>query len=145
MNKKAVPFGTAFVLSRVMENLKLSYNAEFELPVPLEWRETLGFIVKAFNAPNPSKELAGIEGVKLREDIIQISLGQIEDYPAALVCVGPKTWERSIYLWQEGYWDVLVDLHVDDELDEVSDLVLPVKVTLNEGSTFFEPKFIHVP
>ena len=52
---------------------------------------------------------------------------------------------RSIYLWQEGYWDVLVDLHIDDERDEVSDFVLPVKVTLVGNEFHFETNFIHVP
>ena len=123
----------------------LSYDLENVFPVPLMWRQVLGDIALAFNAPNPSVTLRIIERVRFREGIIDISLEQIKDYPASRVSVGPKTWESSIYLWQEGYWDVLVDLHIDDEIDCVSDLILPVRVTNVDGYMWFDPNFIHVP
>ena len=120
-------------------------DADNELPVPSAWRKQLELIAQAFNAPDPSTALSEIENVSYRDGIVKISLGQIEDYPASRVFVGAKTWMRSIYLWQEGYWDVLVDLHIDDERDEVSDLVLPVKVTQVGNEFHFETNFIHVP
>ena len=125
-------------------------DADNELPVPSAWRKQLELIAQAFNAPDPSTALSEIENVSYRDGIVKINLGQIEDYPASRVFVGAKTWMRSIYLWQEGCWDVLVDLHIvdlhiDDERDEVSDLVLPVKVTLVGNEFHFETNFIHVP
>ena len=129
----------------VMGLINVTCDAENELPVPSDWRITLENIAQAFNSPSPSIALGDMENVIVGDRVVDISLGQIGDYPAERVFVGPKTWKHSVYWWQEGYWDVLVDLHIDDDLEEVSDLVLPVKVTLIDGSTFFAPNFIHVP
>lgn len=128
-----------------METTEVQRDAENELPVPFAWRKTLELIASAFSAPSPLKALSEIKNVSFDSGIIEISRGQIEDYPASHAYVGPMTWNRSIYLWQGGYWSVLVDLHIDDDRTEVSDLVLPVKVSLVYGELHFEPNFVHVP
>ena len=128
-----------------MTFIDVTCDADNELPVPSAWRKQLELIAQAFNTSDPSTALSEIENVSFRDRIVNISLGQIEDYPASRVFVGPKTWLHSIYLWQESYWNVLVDLHIDDEHNEVSDLVLPVKVTSVGNEFHFEPNFIHVP
>lgn len=133
------------MLCGLMEFIAVEYDTENELPVPFDWRETIERIATAINSKSPLSSLQAIENVSFEDAIIKISLDQIADYPASQIYVGPKTWERSIYIWEEGYWSLLVDLHIDDDLDEVSDLVLPVKVVLEEGVFHFQPNFVHVP
>ena len=128
-----------------MKSVDIVHDAKNALPVPTAWRETLGLIAQAFNLLAPLTALAEIKNVTFGDRIIEISLGQIEDYPALRVFIGPKTWSSSIYIWEEGYWSLLIDLHVDNNLDEVSDLVFPVKVTLVEDEFHFDLNFIHVP
>ena len=128
-----------------MDFLAIEHDVENERPVPSEWRETLRQIATAFNSPSPSSVLQSIENVSFEESIIKISLDQIKDYPASKVFVGPKTWDRSIYIWEEAYWSLLVDLHVDNDDDDVSDLVLPVRVSVKKDAFHFQPNFIHVP
>ena len=128
-----------------MEIIEIAFDTENELPIPTAWRNTIELIVEAFNFRAPSDKLAKIQNVSFGDRVIEISLGQIEDYPASRVLIGPRTWDRSIYIREEGYWSLLVDLHVDDELDSVSDLILPVKVTRLGNEYHYELNFIHVP
>ena len=128
-----------------MEFVAVEYDAENERPVPSEWHDTLAEIAMAFNSESPALALQIIKNVSFEDEIIKISLGQIEDYPASKVYVGPKTWESSICIWEEGYWSLLVDLHIDDKDDQVSDLVMPVRVFIKNKAFEFQPNFIHVP
>lgn len=128
-----------------MSFVGISYDANYEAPVPSEWRKTIETIVQVLNLPEPSKAIAEIKNVFAGDNVIAISLGQIEDDPASRVWIGPKTWESSICVWQEGYWELIIDLHIDDELEEVSDLILPIKIKCAGSETHFEANFIHAP
>ena len=125
-------------------DIPVKYELDAELPVPSVFRETFDRIIRTFLNRNNRYLGVELENVSFDRDAIGISLAQIKDYPASRVSIGTKTWESCICMWQGDCWDVLIDLHIDDEAD-VSDLVLSAKV-LPDGDHFkYDVGFVHVP
>jgi hypothetical protein len=56
------------------------------------------------------------------KDTAQGIAGNISAYGETLAPLSDKTWERSVYLWMDGHWQVVVDLTTTAE--PVSDLAL---------------------
>ena len=114
-----------------------------ELPVPTEWRGPLAQIVECLASGNFS-ELSSLPAVTLERgwgwQAIEI---YIRDYGNKLTSLPEESWRTSVYLWMNGYWEVLVDLFTVEE--GPSDLVLFVRVHPREGSYIFQVGSVHVP
>lgn len=92
-------------------------DAEQEHPVPTAWRNTLARIVDCF----VQGDFTLTEGVS------------------------DAAWETSISSWQDGYWDVLVDLFTTNG---ASDLALNVRVKedpVGPEAYQFDVHFVYVP
>jgi hypothetical protein len=50
----------------------------------------------------------------------------ISAYPEPLAPLNDKTWDRSVYVWMDGHWQVVVDLTTKSE--PVSDLALHANI-----------------
>ena len=114
-----------------------------EHPVPEYWRASFREIAAAF----------AVGDYELRDHPIQdvgpVSLetaeriaANVAAYGEALAPLNDATWERSVYRWMDGYWQVLVDLTTAGE--PVSDLTLHAK--LDEGDApRLDIQSVHVP
>ena len=118
-------------------------NDDNEMPIPEIWRDTFEKIVEALR--DGGFRLGGeVVGVR---PVSQIDLDaiakNIANYGCCLVSLSKETWDTSVCLWVDGYWDVLVDLYTKEE--GASDLVLAVRV-YEEGSLFsFDIQSVYVP
>jgi len=127
-----------------MTNIPISYDSENERPVPSIFHDTFDAVVKAFQHKNANDKLAQMQNVFFDDNAIRISMSQVKDYPASEVSIGGETWKSSFCYWEETYWSILIDLHVDQEL-VVSDLVMSAKV-YPEGEWYrYEIGLIYVP
>jgi hypothetical protein len=121
----------------------ITKNEEDELPVPLEWRTTFCEMVKSLVAGdysfcNPIPMVLAVP--KSTSEHIE---SYISDYGEELVLLPEETWDSSIYIWQDGYWDVLVDLWTKAE--GRSDLVLKARVIESNNSFEFSIEMVYVP
>ena len=122
------------------DEILIKKDAEHELPIPAIWRHELKKIADYFvqkNAQLP-KTVRSLE-----HDITKINRGNLDDYPDKIILLSEKTWETSIYLWHEHYWQVLLDLTAEG--GESSDLVLHLRVYENDDGFEFEVGLIYVP
>lgn len=67
----------------------------------------------------------------------------ITEYPETLVALSDKTWSSSIASWQDGYWQVLVDLWTAES--GRSDLVLHARVFEARDGIRVVIESVHVP
>ena len=115
-----------------------------ELPVPSVWRQSFKEIVQAFETSDfelNTNSLNSVDTLKPK-DAERIATN-IHDYGDLLAPLSEKTWEHSIYIWRDDYWDVLIDLSTLEQ--GISDLVLFVKVTESTGDYRFTVEDVHVP
>lgn len=114
-----------------------------ELPVPIEWRQVFIDVVEAFK--NGDFQLD--DKIKFVNKVSALNAermaANVTDYGDQLISLSDQTWNFSIYLWMDSYWQVLVDLVTLNE--GVSDLVMFVKVRENAGKYCFTIEDIHVP
>lgn len=114
-----------------------------ERPVPAAWRPVFTAIVGAF-AGGDFALSAPIDGVApLTTENAALNADYVAVYGEVLKPLPPETWETSVYIWQEGYWQVMVDLHTVGE--GRSDMVLHGRVYEVEGRYRFEDLRIYVP
>jgi len=118
-------------------------NEEQELPIPHIWRPIFKEIVQAF----VRKDYTLSQGIEHVAPISASTAKQIkeyiEDYGEELIELPEETWESSAYLYQGGYWDVLVDLWTKGE--GRSDLVLQCNVREQDTSYEVEIYLVYVP
>lgn len=115
---------------------------EREGPVPSAWRRTLGEIAGALAKGNFS--LAGIAFVRpLDGETAEHIRRNIQGYGGTLIPLSDETWDRSICLWLEDYWEVLVDLFTAEE--GRSDLVLHLNVFEHGDDFRFKVHLVYVP
>lgn len=114
-----------------------------ERPVPSVWRPTFTAIVAAFVDGDfaLSAPVAGVAPVSTQD--AAFNADYVADYGEVLKPLPAETWETSVYIWQGGWWDVLVDLHTVGE--GRSDLVLHTRVYESQGGYRFEDLRIYVP
>ncbi len=116
---------------------------DVQRPVPTVWRSDLREIVEAIRQGD-----AGLASqIPSVSDVDPESAAQIReyvmDYGETLVALPEETWESSVALWFEGFWQVLVDLWTEPMTR--SDLVLHVKV-FEEGAGYrFDVGLVYVP
>ena len=111
-------------------------------PVPRVWRPTLAAIVEALARGDFA--CAGLRPAVTCPRRTQRQIrATLDAWGARLVAVPAATWRTSIAHWMDGWWDVLVDLWLDDG---PCDLVLFVRVFERDAATYrFELLSLHVP
>jgi len=116
---------------------------ERELPIPSIWRPTFQEIVRAFSEGDYLLA-RGVDGVRpVSRGLAEFFADNVEAYGATLTPLPDEAWQSSIYLRDEGFWEVLVDLFTVEE--GRSDLVLLTRVFERGDAYEFEPWSIHVP
>lgn len=112
-------------------------------PVPLNWRPTFHLISEAFRQGDFRLRDHAIPNVAPIDGMVAQSIAEnISDYGDALASLDPATWDRSIFLWMGGYWQVLVDLTTTRE--QVSDLTLHARL-YDVSPPRLEIQSVHVP
>ncbi len=115
-------------------------NAEH--PVPRELHPTFHKIADAFVAGDFLLQVQAIEGVRPIDPATAAWIAKsIAAYGDTLAPLHPSTWDRSIYRWMDGYWQLLVDLSTISE--QVSDLTLHAKLYDTEP-LILEIESVHV-
>lgn len=114
-----------------------------EHPVPEQLRPRFQELVAAFVAGDYRLSRRTLEGIApIDEDTAQFIAGQIAAYGATLAPLNDEVWQRSIYLWMDGYWEFLIDLSTTQE--PVSDLALHAKL-FGDPHGRIEVSSVHVP
>ncbi|WP_435416697.1 hypothetical protein WAB17_07290 [Parerythrobacter aurantius] len=115
---------------------------EGEHPIPEEWRPKFRAIANAFADDDYRLARHNIQGVRpIDEETASYFEDNVDAYGDELAPLDDATWERSISVWMNGYWDVLVDLTTSNE--PVSDLTLHARIYECDGS--IEIWSVHVP
>lgn len=115
-----------------------------EHPVPEPLRSTFGQIADAFVAGDFQLQSHPIARVRpVSGDTAAWIAENISAYGETLAPLSDETWERSVYRWMDGHWEVVVDLTTTAE--RVSDLALHAK--LYEAGDDFEVQLygVYVP
>jgi len=123
-----------------MANESVQKNGERELPVPTAWREPLMRIADQIVLGNAPK---GLDIRPIESNVLEINLANVRDYPEKIGPIAGNTWNSSIYVWMDDYWQVLLDLTEED--GKTSDLVLHVQVYELSDNYEFEIGLIYVP
>lgn len=114
-----------------------------EHPVPEALRPRFQALVAAFVAGDFELSSHMIEGISpIDRDGARFIAGQVAAYGGTLAPLSDEAWQRSVYLWMDGYWDVLIDLSTTEE--SVSDLVLHARL-FGDQSGRIEVWSVHVP
>jgi hypothetical protein len=114
-----------------------------EHPVPEPWRSTFRQIVDAFVAGDFQLRHRTVDGVEIVDRATAKRIAEnVAAYGEPLAPLDDATWERSVYRWMDGYWQVLVDLTTQG--DPVSDLTLHAKLHEADGPRL-EIESVHVP
>lgn len=114
-----------------------------ERPLPDSLRTTFRQIAEAFADGDYELRRHSVEGVApIPAATAKHIANNVLAYGDALAPLNDATWERSVYRWMDGYWQVLVDLTTAGEL--VSDLTLHAKL-YGEDAPRIEVESVHVP
>jgi hypothetical protein len=114
-----------------------------EHPVPEEVRPRFQELVAAFVSGDYRLSRHVLDGVaSIDANTATFIEGQIAAYGAILVPLSDEVWQRSVYRWTEGHWEVLVDLSTNQE--PVSDLALHARL-FDGPSGRIEVWSVHVP
>ena len=117
---------------------------DVERPVPEQFRSTFQAIADAFVAGDYRLSDRAISTVRAIDSETAAWIAEnVEDFGAKLAPLNDATWERSIYLWQDGYWEMIVDLATTTE--PVSDLALHTKLYAADGDFELEVYGVYVP
>ena len=115
-----------------------------EHPVPEPLRSTFRQIAEAFVAGDYQLTVHRIARVRpVKADTAEWIAENVSAYGDTLAPLNERTWERSIYRWMDGYWEVLVDLTTTAE--PVSDLTLNAKLIETGDDPALEIYGVYVP
>ena len=118
-------------------------DEEAQQPIPTAWRPTIAAMARAL-AKRDYRFGSGIPGVLpvSVEAAAQVE-SYITGYGEALVELPEETWESSVCIWMDGWWDIIVDLWTESE--GRSDLILSAKVREAGEGYSFEMQGVYVP
>ena len=121
----------------------MSLMDDAEHSVPELWRAKFTEIAAALAAGDFQLRKLPVDGVEQvdRETADRIA-ANVAAYGDRLVALNEATWDRSVYRWMGGYWQVLVDLSTVNE--PVSDLTLHARVYEADCSRL-RVDSVHVP
>lgn len=117
-------------------------RSDDEQPVPTIWRNTLSSIVESFKNRNFLINSDINDVLSLSEADAKSIEESINSYGCSLVDLPEETWITSVCQWTGHHWDVMVDLFTEDGL---SDLVMFVRVSGDDGGYSFTVDSVHVP
>ncbi len=126
-----------------MEKYPIQKNEDSELPIPLSWRPTLKKMADAIVLGQHFEADRQVSIDPIDPETASINRNSIDCYPDTLGPLGAHTWETSVYIWDAGYWQILLDLTTED--GDSSDLVLHVRVRENGEYFVIEPGLVYVP
>ena len=118
-------------------------DAENQRPVPSEWRESFSDIIRALVNGDYALESCASGVAPLSPEIATQIEEYIRDYGETLIELPPESWDSSVCIWMNSWWEVLVDLWTESE--GRSDLVLSARVTEAGSGYVFEAKGVYVP
>lgn len=131
------------VLSCGSEGWRFMMKDDEEHLLPDTLRATFRQITDAFVDGDYELRRHFVEGVApIPTSTAEHMADNVLAYGDGLAPLNDATWERSVYRWMDGYWQVLVDLTTASE--PVSDLTLHAKVFAGEVLRV-EVDSIHVP
>jgi hypothetical protein len=100
-------------------------------------------VTSAFAAGDFQLRHTPVEGVApVPDNTVHNIAENVAAYGQPLAPLNEATWDRSVYRWVDGYWEVLVDLTTEQEL--VSALTLHAKLYERDGPRL-EIYSVHVP
>ena len=115
-----------------------------EHPVPASLRPTFSQIAEALVAGDYQLQSHTVARVRpVSSDTAAWMAGNIQAYGETLGPLCAETWERSVYSWMDGYWQVVVDLATTSE--PVSDLALHAKLYEAANDVEVELYGVYVP
>ena len=115
-----------------------------EYPVPASLRSTFLQIVDAFAAGDFQLRDHPVAGVRsVDADTAKWISDNVSAYGETLTPLDEQVWERSVYRWMDGYWDLVVDLTTTSE--PVSDLALFAKLYEGGDDAPLEIYGVYVP
>lgn len=98
-----------------------------EHPIPEALRTSLRQIASAFAAGDFGLRKHSVEGVAPVDPATAKHIAEnVAAFGERLAPLDDATWDRSVYRWMDGYWEMLVDLTTD--ATPVSDLTLHAKL-----------------
>lgn len=113
-----------------------------EHPVPPELHPTFHDIADAFAAGDYLLRNHIVDDVRpIDGSTAEWIAKSVSAYGDGLAPLHPSTWDRAVYRWMDGYWELLVDLTTHSE--RVSDLTLHAKL-YDSGSPRLEIESVHV-
>jgi hypothetical protein len=126
-----------------MASIPVSKNSNSELPIPSVWRIGLKRLADASILAGTIEPDKHFSVAPFDPQTKEINAANIMAYPDALGPLAEKSWDTSVYLWQDGHWEVLVDLSGAD--GETTDLVFHAIVREDGDQFIVEPGLIYVP
>lgn len=115
-----------------------------ERPVPFVWKGIFVEIVSRFISGDYALSSRPVGVCEITPDRAEFIAAQIASYGDDLIELSDETWSRSVYVWMDGYWEVIIDLCMKDQ--GVSDLALLTKIYEGEDGKFiFKVESVYVP
>ena len=121
----------------------LAVKDEIQRPIPSAWRQAFREVVSSFVVHDYliSRNILGL--IPVSQDTAEQIETYIQDYGEKLVELPEQTWDSSVCMWMESYWDVLVDLWTENE--GLSDLVLKARVFESQEGHEYQIEMVYVP
>ena len=126
-----------------MADIPVTKNSERELAVPTDWRRGFYSIVEYLcfeTALPPDKHIRVLHPP---ESWRVETLEYVADYGETLSTLPEETWNTSVVIWMESYWEVLVDLYTEES--GLSDMVLHARVYPENSGYRIDPGLVCVP
>jgi len=126
-----------------MTEIPIRKDDGMEHAIPSQWRPIIKGIVDALRHNTSFREEAGILIKELPSSEYEGIFRNIRSYGGSLAELPEDTWSTSVCQWQDGYWELLVDLFTNEE--GLSDLALFLKVEEERDRYIFTVQSVHVP
>ena len=126
-----------------MGTVILPTKAEGERPVPTAWRPVLREIAETVRQGDATRASRIPSVGEVYADTADNINSNVESYGEVLIPLPEESWTTSIAVWQEGFWEVLVDLWAEPKTP--TDLVLHVQVVEEGDGYHFKVGLVYVP
>jgi hypothetical protein len=119
-------------------------KSEEQQPIPEQWRPVFRSIVSAMILGDFVLESADPRVKGLTEEEATCIEDAIADYgDIHLMQLPDECWDSSVAMWQQGYWQTIVDLWSEEE--GRIDLVLETEISESNGDFVFVVYSVYVP
>jgi hypothetical protein len=118
-------------------------DAEGEYPVPTAWRPAFKKIVRSFLRGDFQLKRCDPRVKPISLSTARHIRNYIADYGETLAPLHDATWKSSVSAWNEGWWDVIVDLWTVES--GRSDMIIDARVFQVGRSFRIEVHLVYVP